>query len=893
MSNNLKGLEKQLNDFIDKENLIQGKVLSGGKLFAFFDHVADSIQPSSPWIQTAPDFQALLKELGCCCVRYKLDKRYGFPEGGRVVRSIESIELIKQQTLSLLTKLQDTIPTLPEEFRNQAEISLSHLDEVRQRVKQLRLTVSFIGPAKSGKSTTINAILGVDLFPSDTFPCTVIPTTIRHKPGQKSPTLHLSEEEIGWFQAAIKKLAEKEAAIRSLLPPDLERRCLDEIGGGGCSLLQKSTFNGSAAITEVLEFMNQFCRLHARAERDDILDGGNPLQNIVRAEQWPVIEVEMEFLKDLEIVGEFEIIDSPGRDETLLIPEIEPAIKCAMKAAAAVVCVMNSQTAMTDSAYLIKRELSSVLAFKQPIFILANRIDGLGIRLTERALTKLETNIGKSFLNPSYSGKASNRQVFGVSARLALNASFVSRSLNSHERLFAVRELPDLRENEDESGEFCTLSGSSPTLDKGTIEALISTLGHLHGDWNWTDVASRYDETQLKQDLQRINEISRFTPFRDKLMKELAPRAGQKVLGDQISHILTALQELAESMDLFISGMLEGEEENRDRYNKLTQQLDTLNNIVSMQIKIIVKENIETLETKLRNSKNDVELEVKERIESAFLRMKVEGLKQFEVKCPPTPEELDRYEHLREGKVKGKYYFIALHQDSGKLFNEMTETVQRHVMPYVEDFVHQHLYFLGLASLQLRENLITSLEGKIKGIDEVVASISKNLPTPTPLYLSPPNDLKGITTKEKVKVRKWYYLWMGKVWMNTGVSVLVIPFDDAKERFMEQVAPDLVNRMIDSSIQQCNHHLEAMARKLIKKFVDGMDRIRSVLLYVKRERTEIEKRREKAVGVAKSRIILKCIITELHLLKEQSEAEAGSNMNDLLINPDLVRDCNL
>lgn len=76
---------------------------------------------------------------------------------------------------------------------------LQELKEQKRRIENLTLSVCFIGPAKSGKSTTINAILGVLIAPSDQLPCTVMPTVYRHKPDQINPVLRLQRIAVAAF----------------------------------------------------------------------------------------------------------------------------------------------------------------------------------------------------------------------------------------------------------------------------------------------------------------------------------------------------------------------------------------------------------------------------------------------------------------------------------------------------------------------------------------------------------------------------------------------------------------------------------------------------------------------------------------------------------------------
>src|SRR5690348_509840 len=52
------------------------------------------------------------------------------------------------------------------------EKSVTLLDEVLTRMRDHRFTVSVVGEFKTGKSTFVNALLGVDVVPTDVIPAT-------------------------------------------------------------------------------------------------------------------------------------------------------------------------------------------------------------------------------------------------------------------------------------------------------------------------------------------------------------------------------------------------------------------------------------------------------------------------------------------------------------------------------------------------------------------------------------------------------------------------------------------------------------------------------------------------------------------------------------------------
>ena len=101
-------------------------------------------------------------------------------------------------------------PILPEKLAvEKTKSMMMKLNAQIERVKTLKLSVCLIGPAKSGKSYTVNAIMGAKIAPSHTHPCTVMPTVIRHVKGRKNFTLILDEKVIKTFDDAVDQVLSK------------------------------------------------------------------------------------------------------------------------------------------------------------------------------------------------------------------------------------------------------------------------------------------------------------------------------------------------------------------------------------------------------------------------------------------------------------------------------------------------------------------------------------------------------------------------------------------------------------------------------------------------------------------------------------------------------------
>ena len=70
-------------------------------------------------------------------------------------------------------------------------VMLAKLDEALARTEEGRLRVAMLGQFKRGKSTLLNALLGVPLLPTGIIPVTAIPTYVR---AANSPSLRIEFE---------------------------------------------------------------------------------------------------------------------------------------------------------------------------------------------------------------------------------------------------------------------------------------------------------------------------------------------------------------------------------------------------------------------------------------------------------------------------------------------------------------------------------------------------------------------------------------------------------------------------------------------------------------------------------------------------------------------------
>jgi len=809
--------------------------------------------------------------------------------------SVQRIELIKSQTLAALSDVEEQLAALPEKLRESAKGLIAGLAEQRQRVNDLRLTIAFVGPAKAGKSTSINAILGVTLSPSDTFPCTVMPTTLRHSPNRASPRLIMKASAIDFFVNSIEEVRKNAAEIEKQCKlTDPEKNYLELIKQNDAPLPREvsADYEDLHELGRKLAFMNHFCRLYARAKAAGVLTGDNPLLELIRDSAWPVIELELELLRDVHTDGVFEIIDTPGRDETTLIPEIKGAVTAAMEASAAVVGVINIQTAMTDSMRQVKTELSSALKYEQPVFLLANKIDGLsGAKKKGKELKRLEEVIGAEFLDEDYD-ENSERRVFGVSASIELTCATMKRQLKLNKDNYwnAIKKLPDLVDEDGDFKEDAAVDGycMSDLFD------LIFLMQHRYGtDWperlqsKLEGEDSDYNLEQFDIDLKSTAKLSKFEPFRDKLMKELAPRAGQKVLTDQIGVVLRSLQRIFVEMDRWVNLTLLGDDAFRLQQTKLEGLLNNLTEAADTEIPQVRDAHLAEVDEKMDTACRELTFELQKKVDKQMADICAQGIEGFQLSDPPSEYDIKNNKYLEQ--VRGKQYWECTERQSFQLQMRLRDKMGEATGEPLEMWVTSLTRDLGGSSSALVEALKAAMRksaATATGIDDVSSLMDidpDEIKLPSKI-LRLPDEQMGRTNDVLEKRALWYTLWMVKADVKVGTA-FVLPVDEVESNF---------RKAIEKCAKQASDEVRAQYKTCLTKIADSLQEVfkrrcqtaKNDLDEVVAERAGSQEKKALVVSVAKSRILCEGLHTDLSILHHY--AQSGSDISGMKIKRSLT-----
>lgn len=254
-------------------------------------------------------------------------------------------------------------------------------DSVKKRIEVLtgekiklekqELVLAVVGTMKAGKSTTINAIVGVEILPNRNRPMTALPTLIRHKAGQKEPVLFLhNKAPLSNFIAQLNTVFENQNVDEKLLGAE-NRVDMIELAE---KIKQKDylqdQYAGSLKIYEFLKMLNDLVRFSV------ITKTQFPFASYSNVDNLPVIEVEFAHLSDYSgHIGGLTLLDTPGPNEAGQ-EHLKPMLRDQLKKASAVLAVLDYTQLKSEADNVVRQELQQIVAeCGERLFVLVNKFD--------------------------------------------------------------------------------------------------------------------------------------------------------------------------------------------------------------------------------------------------------------------------------------------------------------------------------------------------------------------------------------------------------------------------------------------------------------------------------------------------------------------------------------
>lgn len=303
-----------------------------------------------------------------------------------------------------------------------------------EKLETFEVTTAIIGTMKAGKSTTINAIVGQELMPARVAPMTALPTRIRHRPGQKTPTLTLSNVGI------LRELVED---LKAHLPREPHSAAYESVYKYGSNEIRELAHaldngryddlaehaTGAGEIAERLRHVNDLVRLC------DILEVPFPDNAFRESADLPLVEVEFVCLAEREGSGQFTLIDTPGPNEAQLSTRLLASLRDQIERASSVILVTNCGQKGSEAEAKLEDALGDYLKHTldaSRVFVFVNQFDLLleEKEQSESERQKLKESQARHINSLAGRGEftLSPTQVHLVSAREAFVAETVLRA---------------------------------------------------------------------------------------------------------------------------------------------------------------------------------------------------------------------------------------------------------------------------------------------------------------------------------------------------------------------------------------------------------------------------------------------------------------------------------
>lgn len=501
----------------------------------------------------------------------------------------EVIRLLNEQTHGLFMTLLQT-PDLLKKQAQQRNVSAEAiqqwtdvLKDEAYKVKHSEVTFVVIGTMKSGKSTTINAVIGNELLPNRNQPMTILPTIIRHCSGKIAPELIFSNPQP--FNELIsklrKKLKEKElhgeldhiAFCATADGKELVHKVLDESSG---EIHQH--YQGCEDIFSFLKYINDIWRLCSTEDMainiDQYLNQYHKLQDL------PAIEVEFFHLRDQETQGSFALIDTPGPNEagqTFL----RNIIADHLEKSSAVIIILDYTQMNTEAEVEIRQSLYEIpYAARNRLYVLVNKFD-------QKDRNGMSAEALRSYVAAQlFEGKIDKEQVFPVSSKYAYLANR------------ALREL--------------SVNGSLPDYK---IHPWIEDFGQLALGTCWEKEMD--DVQEVKYRANKLWDNSLFEHPLAKVVKNGSEHATITSLKSAIAKMLEYDKQISESIQFRINALTTDIAVIDSNINALEEDIRIVKN-ARADLRMIINKGIDTLQDKFYTLFDESAELLKERIKVEF-----------------------------------------------------------------------------------------------------------------------------------------------------------------------------------------------------------------------------------------------------------------------------------
>ena len=711
----------------------------------------------------------------------------------------ELLHAIQKETLRLLDQ-ESSLLTVLEAAEISLGVDISKLRDVleneREKVKNMTMTVAVVGTMKAGKSTLLNAIVGDEILPSRETGMTAMPLVISHDAIPSQPELHIKNVEA--LNSASTSFF---AAINAIITNtgDTISGIFESIGERDAAFLRKyfidgdgwhfsEVTRGATEIRETLQVMNDLLRLCRHKEVDTI----SPLEGIKTYADLPELRVNFSRFTAVQSqvsIGKLAFIDTPGPNEAAQ-HHLKEIVEEQLARASAIILVLNFTQLNTQADVDLQRQVSGLIEkYPEQIHIVVNRYD-------DKDHNGMSVEELKSYVTDSlfHTTEISQDRVLPVSAKQALLATRAITILNRGEPL----PDPSIAPWVESFGN--TLMGALWMEDISDISRVrrcaelgIKNSGFLDVTAGVVDHAFIHSASDsLRSALAKIRSF-----FASDSAIDIAIKISQGVLRADIEK----LKDAAKQLEVFI------------------KQLEQLHEETNCQI----KESISRLSITINDEKNsligrlkfsewaDEGVEIHRKEEAPYWRRKAAELHELARKMVGKANEAKTKERSAiDGAIKEAICSLRDYIDAEReIFSECINEKLAYSQKDLEDTLNAKFSHLREKAEKLLKETFDvtlkfpkfSLHGELGDFD--VASLGKE---------------DTIWVKEKRSKRPWYYLWLKEVHYEVDVQQRIFRLDIKKlEVMLAKVVEELTVVAIEEFEKTTKKNIDTYCEQLKQK----------------------------------------------------------------------------
>lgn len=325
-----------------------------------------------------------------------------------VLKLKTEVEKIHYETNELLNKTEN---------KKQDFIDILNSDKIK--LNNFEFVISVVGTLKAGKSTTINAIIGQDLLPHRNEAMTALPTLVTHKKDKKIPTLYLKK--VDFLNIKLNEVKSKLNQNKDNSSEYEETILKDK------KFKFEKEYNGNENIKKCLTILNDLMRVSKNLEL------GSIYKEFMNIDELPRIEVEFEYLKNLETdyKSDITLLDTPGPNEYKHAEDLKEIFKKQIVNSSAIILVVDYTNKSSEATQEIKDEIEAIKDIIKPenIFILVNKFDQR--KNADPDYEKTKENLFKDL----ESNNILKENIFPIASINAYYVTLARRELNTKDKL--------------------------------------------------------------------------------------------------------------------------------------------------------------------------------------------------------------------------------------------------------------------------------------------------------------------------------------------------------------------------------------------------------------------------------------------------------------------------